>query len=331
MQISNDVGLYFPSGKHPENPKFLWICRDLIDFGKEILEWEIRSFSLGISVLGWFLRRKTCQDWDPKVLPCLIFVWGHPDLIPGEKEVGKAGALGDKGLKHSQHPPFPHLSHIPGAGIPQHSWISSLISKTGKLQARKWGWEEAIWAGKSVMMPGSGHGISPFPKCQRVFLQLLVLGGFSILSLPIPFLLGSPSFPHNQTCSDPWQNPGSIPIFLSLLASLWHKQILHLLHPGCWDTTPSRLGKPWPPDPNKRIFFFFCCFKLLVCLSLHIFSAFPNLRWFYSNGQAAFPLTQTPFAYETQKPRNAGCLFDLFSLEEEFNNLAADPKLLHEE
>lgn len=157
----------------------------------------------------------------------------------------------------------------------------------------------------------------------------------------IPLLLDSaslalPSLMSSQTCSDPWHNPGSIPIFLSLSASLQLRQIPHLLPPMCWDTTSSRLGKPWPPDPNKMIFFFCCCFKLLISRRLHISSAFPNTRWFYSNclvihSQAAFPLTQTSFGYETQKPWNAGCLFDLFSPEKEFNNLAADLKLLHEE
>lgn len=82
--------------------------------------------------------------------------------------------------------------------------------------------------------------------------------------------------------------------------------------------------------------FFHFCFTLLTYRGLHIYSAFPNIQRFYSNcpvihGQPAFPLTQTSFAYETQKPWNAGCLFDLFSLEKEFNNLAADPKLLREE
>lgn len=102
-------------------------------------------------------------------------------------------------------------------------------------------------------------------------------------------------------------------------------------------------GTQLPPDwenlglqiPTKW-FFFCCCFKLLISRRLHISSAFPNTRWFYSNclvihSQAAFPLTQTSFGYETQKPWNAGCLFDLFSPEKEFNNLAADLKLLHEE
>lgn len=77
----------------------------------------------------------------------------------------------------------------------------------------------------------------------------------------IPLLLDSaslalPSLMSSQTCSDPWHNPGSIPIFLSLSASLQLRQIPHLLPPMCWDTTSSRLGKPWPPDPNKMIFFF---------------------------------------------------------------------------
>lgn len=36
-----------------------------------------------------------------------------------------------------------------------------------------------------------------------------------------------------------------------------HRQMSHLLHPTCWDTTSSRLGKSWPPDPNTMIFNFF--------------------------------------------------------------------------
>lgn len=89
-QISNDVGLHFPSGKHPENPEFLQICTDLIEpSGRKSWDGEIRFLSLGISALGWLLIRKTCQDWDLKALLCLIFMWGHPGLIPGEKEVGK--------------------------------------------------------------------------------------------------------------------------------------------------------------------------------------------------------------------------------------------------
>lgn len=58
-----DVGLYFPSGKHPESPEFLWICTDLIEpSGRKFWDGEIRRLSLGISALEWLPIRKTCHD-----------------------------------------------------------------------------------------------------------------------------------------------------------------------------------------------------------------------------------------------------------------------------